>query len=158
MFDVFVSVCISHYDLCFCSYSLRFSCEQIFGRFHLRNNIFSVKFVLFLQTFPHIGLWLRLQFDDTTIICLFVILITQLFARYLPRRSSNQNRFVHTQLHTRLIEFLLTAALGFHMQTSSVWRRFLKCNFRGFAFSRILLRLPCSVMLVVVGLHVRCIC
>ena len=42
-----------------------------------------------------------------TIIALFVILITQLFVRSLHRRSSNYDCFVHTQLDTRLIEFIL---------------------------------------------------
>ena len=45
----------------------------------------------------------------TTIIALFAILITKLFARSLQRRSSNHDWFIHTQLHTRLTEFLLTA-------------------------------------------------
>ena len=43
----------------------------------------------------------------TTIICLFVILITQLFVRSSQWRFSNHDCFVHKQLRTRLTDFLL---------------------------------------------------
>ena len=49
----------------------------------------------------------------TTIICLFVICIRQLFVSFSQRRSSNHDCFVHTQLHTRLTEFLLLALACF---------------------------------------------
>ena len=52
---------------------------------------------------------------------LCVILLTQLFAKFSQRQSSNHNCIVHTQLHTRLSEFLLTAVcftLPFYSPTS----------------------------------------
>ena len=41
------------------------------------------------------------------IIYIHMLFISILFGRYLQRRSSNHNCFLHTQLHTRLTEFLL---------------------------------------------------
>ena len=55
---------------------------------------------------------------------------SQLFGRSLQWRFSNHDWFLHTQLHTRLTELLLTAAffvMPFHMRTYSVWWRCLKC-------------------------------
>ena len=52
-----------------------------------------------------------LQHDDAVRICLFFILIIQLFARYLQRRSSNHDGSLHTQLHQRLTEMLMTLVL-----------------------------------------------
>ena len=43
----------------------------------------------------------------------FFILITQLLANYFQWRCSNHNCFVHTLLHTRLTEFLLTLSFLF---------------------------------------------
>ena len=112
-----------------------------------------------------------LQFDDITIICLFVILITPLFARSLQRRSSNHNCFVHTQLHTRLIELLLTVVC-FVLSNERSWsRRFVFLPSRQLYREHFLfmhshtLAIRFSLMLVVVGLLgscsmylLRCIC
>ena len=72
----------------------------------------------------------------------------------LRRRSSNHDYFVHTQLHTRLTEFVLLtdrcplslALLYIYVRTLSLWWKFLKRNVHGFAFSRILLRFLIEVV------------
>ena len=76
----------------------------------------------------------------TTIICLFVILITQLFARFSQRRSSNHDCCSHATSHKAdwILTTLASFVLPFYMHTSSIWWRFLKWNIRDFAFSRVL--------------------
>ena len=60
------------------------------------NNNYSFVMLICLQTF-----WKQ---------HLFVVFLTQLFARYLQRWSSNYDCFVHTKLHTKLTEFLLLSS------------------------------------------------
>ena len=90
-----------------------------------------------------------------------------LFDKTIHYSGHNPNCFVHTQLHTRLTEFLLTAVcfvLPFYSPTHLVKRMFLKQKVRVHAFSRTL-SLPLvyvhshsglSLMLVVVGLFGTC--
>ena len=89
----------------------------------------------------------------TTIVCLFAILLTQLFTVLLtteifkPRLLSSHT----TRLLTRLTEFLPFVAyfvLPFYISKKIAWWKFLKWNVRGFAFSRILFRIHCCLYIV----------
>ena len=60
-------------------------------------------------------------------------------------RYSTYNCFLHTQLHTRLTEFLLIVDC-FYGPTRPVKRTFLKQKFCALAFSRTLLRVCTSIL------------
>ena len=123
--------------------------------------------LLFLLLLCH-----RSHLIDTTIILTITACTTQQFAILLTTATV----FVHTQLHTRLIEFLLTVVRffwPFYKRTSSICRTFPKQKVHDLAFSKTLSRklvymhshTYLSLMLIVVSLFGRhsmdllvCIC
>ena len=114
-----------------------FNCKQ-----SKSNDEFNISFSV-LSTLRYVHRFLtyrKYTTITTTIICLFVILIMQLFAIFTKAIFKPQ-LFVHTQLHTRLSEFLLTAVyivLPSYSPTWSVKRTLLKQKVRIPAFSRTL--------------------